>query len=111
MLLNCLTLRQLLSHFLESDSPKITHDVKEIVVYLKKFGIEVKGITFDSMLAGYILNSSRDNYDYCEIGEDFLGESYPTDEEILGKGKSRKAIADLDAEQLTQFCGQYSDIL
>ena len=97
--------------FLESDSPKITHDVKEIVVYLKKFGIEVKGITFDSMLAGYILNSSRDNYDYCEIGEDFLGESYPTDEEILGKGKSRKAIADLDAEQLTQFCGQYSDIL
>ena len=97
--------------FLESDSSKITHDVKEIVVYLKKFGIEVKGITFDSMLAGYILNSSRDNYDYCEIGEDFLGESYPTDEEILGKGKSRKAIADLDAEQLTQFCGQYSDIL
>ena len=63
------------------------------------------------MLAGYILNSSRDNYDYCEIGEDFLGESYPTDEEILGKGKSRKTIADLDSEQLTQFCGQYSDIL
>ena len=30
---------------------------------------------------------------------------------FLGKGKSRKAIADLDAEQLTQFCGQYSDIL
>lgn len=97
--------------FLQSDTPKITHNVKEIVVYLKKIGIEINGITFDSMLAGYILNSGRDNYDYCEIGEDFLGESYPTDEEILGKGKSRKNISDLDGEQLTQFCGQYSDIL
>lgn len=104
-------IKAVIKDFLQSDSPKITHNVKEISAFLKKDDIEVKGVIFDSMLAGYILNSGRDKYDYCEIAQDFLSESYPTDEEILGKGKSRKNISELSPEEMTQFCGQYSDIL
>lgn len=104
-------LTEILKDFLQSDCPKIMHDVKQAVSFLSPKGIEIKGVEFDPMLAGYILNSSRDNYDYCEIAGEFLGESYPTDEEILGKGKSRKSLSELTDEELTLFCGQYADII
>ena len=51
-----------------------------------------------------------DNYEYNELAEDFLNESYPSSEEILGKGKSKKSLDDLSDEEFAQYCGRMCDI-
>ncbi|MDO4302040.1 MAG: DNA polymerase I [Clostridia bacterium] len=96
--------------FFENQNSKIAHNGKSDIVLLKRKGIDLNNIIFDTMIGGYIINSSMDNYEYNELAEDFLGESYPSEEEILGKGKSKKSVADLSDEEFTEFCGRMCDI-
>ncbi len=96
--------------FFEDQNCKIAHNGKKDIVLLRRKGIELKNIAFDTMLGGYILNSAGDKYDYCELAEEFLGESYPSEEEILGKGKSRKSLESLNSSDFTLYCGRLSDI-
>lgn len=101
---------KLFKDFWEGEYPKITHDAKDDIVYLRKKGIQLNNVVFDTMIAGYLLNSSKDNYEYNELAKDFLEESYPSEEELLGKGKSRKSIKELGNDDFLNLCGRMSDI-
>lgn len=90
-------------HFFESDIPKICHNGKRDITYLRKYNIELKNIIFDTMIAGYILDSTKDSYEYNDISADFLGESYKSDEEIFGKGKSKVSIFSLPEDNLIKY--------
>ncbi len=96
--------------FFENQNSKIAHDAKSDIVLLGRKGIELKSIMFDTMIGGYIINSSNDSYDYDELAEDFLSESYPSEEEILGKGKSRKSLDDLSDEEFCSLLGRMCNI-
>ncbi len=96
--------------FFENQNSKIAHNGKRDIVLLKRKGIDLNCIIFDTMIGGYIINSSMDNYEYNELAADFLNESYPSEEEVLGKGKSRKSLEDLNDEEFTEFCGRMCDI-
>ena len=100
----------ILKEFFESDFKKSGHNVKSDIVILDAIGISVKNVVFDTMLAGYILNSDKENYEYNEMAEDFLGESHLSSEEILGKGKSKKSVLELDEEEFLAYCGGWADI-
>lgn len=100
----------LFKDFFENQNSKIAHNGKGDIVLLKRKGIDLNCIIFDTMIGGYIINSSMDNYEYNELAADFLGESYPSEEEVLGKGKSKKSLDDLSDEEFTEFCGRMCDI-
>lgn len=100
----------ILKDFYESDVKKITHNTKADIVFLSAYNIEIKNVIFDTMLGGYILNSDREDYEYNEMAEDFLGESYLSTEEILGKGKSRKSLLDISDKEFVTYCGAWADI-
>lgn len=103
-------LLQVCRDFFESDCPKIAHDGKKDIVFLSKKGITLKGIVFDNIIAAYILNSGRDEYEYNELAEDFLGENYPSLDQILGKGKSRISPTALNDTDKTQLLGSMAEI-
>lgn len=96
--------------FFENQNSKIAHNGKEDIVLLKQNSIDLNYIIFDTMIGGYIINSSMDNYEYNELAEDFLNESYPSCEEVLGKGKSKKSVLDLSDEEFTEYCGRMCDV-
>lgn len=96
--------------FFENQNYKIAHNAKEDIVLLKRKGINLNNIVFDTMIGGYIINSSMDNYEYNELAEDFLNESYPSAEEILGKGKNKKSLDDLSDNEFAEYCGRICDI-
>lgn len=103
-------LLEVFKDFFENQSFKIAHNGKRDIVLLRHKGIELRGIAFDTMLGGYILNSAGNKYDCSELAAEFLNESYPSEEEILGKGKSRKSIDTLDESDFIQYCGRSSDV-
>ena len=51
-------------------------------------GFEAK---FDTAIAAYILNATGNSYEYDDIANTFLNETYPSAEEVLGKGRTKKA--------------------
>ncbi len=53
---------------------KIGHNLKEIKVRLAKHGVKLEGLYFDTMIAAYLLNSSRTGFDLGDLTWDYLRE-------------------------------------
>ncbi|MDD4980348.1 MAG: DNA polymerase I [Candidatus Omnitrophica bacterium] len=53
---------------------KISHDLKKISVSLARQGVILEGLSFDTMLAGYLINPSKPGYNLADLAFDYLGE-------------------------------------
>jgi DNA polymerase-1 len=90
---------------------KYGHDMKNFIVYLKTKGIRLRGLGFDTMIAAYIINPSRDNYTVSQLSEEYLKKSIQSLEEMSGKGKNRVYYADLPLEKISSAAGAYSEAI
>ncbi len=78
--------KQLFKDFFEScDFSKITHNLKEDIVYLDKLGISPENIIFDTEIAAYLLSPSRKSYELSELLEDFCDIALKTSD--MGSGQ------------------------
>ena len=89
---------------------KIGQNCKFDLMVLSRYGLEVKGELFDTMLAHYLLQPElRHGMDY--LAEIYLGYQTITYEELVGgKGKKALAITEVPLEQLTQYAAEDADI-
>lgn len=70
-------------------SKKYVFDAKRSIVALHKRGIHLKGITFDLLIASYVLNPADQGEDLAAIVNKVLGTSVQSDEAFYGKGAKR----------------------
>ncbi len=97
--------------FLESSEYfKIAHDAKSDIKLLRSYDIALSDVCFDTAIAAYLLNSTRDSYEYDDIAGEFLERVYPSEEELLGKGKSKKSWWDLPKEQRVCYAARQSEV-
>lgn len=105
------TLIEIFKPFFESNCNKITLDAKTDIVFLNKYNINLKNVIFDIMLAGYILNPSKNKYEFHNIASDFLNIEYPSKEILLGKATSRKKkfLLEIEKNDYLQFACNHSN--
>ncbi|MRG87671.1 DNA polymerase I [Salinibacillus xinjiangensis] len=65
---------------------KYLFDAKAVTVALKKQGIDIRGITFDLLLASYIVNPAENHHDVPSISHRMNNRNMKYDEEVYGKG-------------------------
>jgi len=97
--------------FLENDKiVKIGQNIKYDIIVLKKYGIEVRGPLFDTMIAHYLLNPElRHNMDY--MAETYL--NYKTihiDELIGSRGKNQRNMRDLPPKDIMNYACEDADV-
>ncbi|HPT75145.1 MAG TPA: DNA polymerase I [Defluviitaleaceae bacterium] len=90
---------------------KITHDAKSTMHILSRFGISLNNLSFDTMLGAYILNPIKDSYGFDDLAHDYLGEIFPSEEELLGKGKNKKLLSDLEENKITDITSEQACIV
>src|SRR5690625_958343 len=69
---------------------KIVFDAKQTLVVLLNHGIHIQGITFDLLLASYILNPSENHHDIPAISHRMGEKHILSDEAVYGKGAKRQ---------------------
>jgi len=78
-----------LKPILEDDSQaKVGQNLKYDASVLARYGIEMRGIKFDTMLASYVYNSVGGKHDMDSLALRFLQHSCISFEQIAGKGRS-----------------------
>ncbi|WMM23588.1 DNA polymerase I [Tissierella sp. MB52-C2] len=82
---------------------KIGYDLKSDIVILKRLGIEVENIVFDSMIGAYLINPSQNSYSINNISKEYLGYYGKDEEALLGKGKSKKSFDMLSKEEICDY--------
>ncbi len=74
----------------DESSKKTVFDAKGTLVSLLNSGIHMKGITFDLLLASYILNPADNHHDIPAIAHRMGNRNVLSDEEVYGKGAKLK---------------------
>ncbi|HHV97236.1 MAG TPA: DNA polymerase I [Clostridiaceae bacterium] len=67
------------------------HNVKSFLIYLICKGIDLQGLAFDTMIAAYILNPSRQTYKVSELAAEYLNEKLIDIEDMMNRGKNKTA--------------------
>ncbi|MDP3014634.1 MAG: DNA polymerase I, partial [Candidatus Subteraquimicrobiales bacterium] len=108
-------LNELKTH-LESDSLlKVIYDGKSKNLLFKNEGIDFKGLSFDVMIAAYLLNPTKASYSFEQIAGDFLGvmvSSEKTPEAACQKAHVLFALKDVLKKALveTQLLDLFSQV-
>ncbi len=101
----------LLKPIMEDETiPKVGQNVKFDWHILKRYGIEVKGIADDTMIASYILDPTGNRHNMDALAELYLGFKTTSFEEIAGKGKSQKTFDEIDIETASFYAAEDADI-
>ncbi len=67
--------------------PKTLQNAKYALLVLRRTGVQLRGIEFDTMLASYVLDPGRRSHGLDLLSLEFLGVKMTTFEELCGKGK------------------------
>ncbi|EAH0768087.1 DNA polymerase I, partial [Listeria monocytogenes] len=75
--------------WIESEQTKVVYDAKKTMVAMNRIGLAISGITFDIMLASYLLNPSDSIDDFTSVAVRHDYTEVETDEAVYGKGAKR----------------------
>jgi DNA polymerase-1 len=100
-----------LKPLLESDQhKKVGQHLKYDMNVLARYGIELQGIEYDTMLESYVLNSTATRHDMDSLADRYLGVKTIKFEEIAGKGKKQLTFNQIEMEQAAPYAAEDADI-
>lgn len=102
---------ELLKPLLEDEKVlKVGQNLKFDRGIVGNYGIELRGIAFDTMLESYILDSVAGRHDMDSLSNRWLSHKTVTFEEIAGKGKKQLTFNQIDLEQAGHYAAEDADV-
>lgn len=100
-----------LKPILEDDNQaKVGQNLKYDASVLARYGIEMKGIKHDTMLASYVYNSVGGKHDMDSLALRFLQHSCISFEQIAGKGKKQLTFNQIELDQASPYAAEDADV-
>lgn len=82
---------------------KVAHNAKYDYIVLARHGLTTSPLTFDTMLAEFIVDPSSRNLGLKNLSEYRLGEEMTHIEELIGKGKKQISMAEVAIESVANY--------
>ena len=82
---------------------KLAHNAKYDFIILARYGLVVSPLTFDTMLAEFIVDPASRNLGLKSLSSIRLGEEMTHIEELIGKGKKQISMADVAIESAANY--------
>lgn len=102
---------QLLRPLLESEQPaKLGHHLKYDAHVLKRYGIDLGGMRFDSMLESYVWNSTATRHDMDAVARKYLGIETIRYEDVAGKGAKQIGFNQVAVDVAANYAAEDADV-
>ncbi len=89
---------------------KIGQNIKYDLLVLSNYAIAVQGISFDTMIASYLLNPGKPSHGLDAIALEYLNYKTITYAEVTGTGKKQISFSAVDVKTATRYSGEDADI-
>ncbi|MBN1436793.1 MAG: DNA polymerase I [Sedimentisphaerales bacterium] len=89
---------------------KVGQNIKYDMIVLERAGVKLAGVVFDTMVASYVLDSSRARHSMDSMAEDYLGYETIKIEALIGKGKNQLTFDMVDLGIATEYAAEDADI-
>ena len=71
------------------------------MVILKRHGINVEGVEFDSMIAAHLLNPDARSYKLDYLSQEFLQYTMKPISDLIGEGKDQKKMNEVSLKEVS----------
>ena len=99
-----------LKPWLESSAPKVGHHLKYDAHIFANHGVTLRGVTHDTMLESYVLNSTATRHDLNSVAALYLGLETLKYEEVVGKGAKQITFDQVDLDTATRYSAEDADL-
>lgn len=89
---------------------KIGQNVKYDLVVLRCHGLEVQGVEFDSMIASFVLDSSRPSHGMNALARELLGFEPIPISDLIGKGASEITFDNVETRRQCEYSAEDADV-
>lgn len=105
------TVLNLLKPVLENQTvKKIGQNIKYDWMVLRRHGVELNGVVFDTMLASYLINPTKRAHNLDQIALDYLDYKTTSYKDIVDKTKKEMTFADVPLEKAVPYACEDADI-
>ncbi|HEY7746172.1 MAG TPA: DNA polymerase I [Desulfuromonadales bacterium] len=94
----------------DAGKAKIAQNAKFDLLVLRRAGVEVKGLAFDTMIASYLANPAATSHGMDALAADLLGYKTITYSEMTGSGKKQIGFAEVEVEKAVVYAAEDADI-
>lgn len=102
-------LRELAPLLSDPQRLKIGQNIKYDYQVLRRYGIEMLGIRFDTMLASYLLNPARSSHGLDSLAIEYLDHRMISYAEVAGKGKDQICFSRVPVERASVYSCEDAD--
>jgi len=85
--------------------PKAGHNIKYDWQVLRRAGVELAGVVYDSMLASFVADPGRRSHGIDTLSLDLLGRPMQSYGDVAGKGKAEIPFAEVPVAAAAAYCG------
>jgi DNA polymerase I len=103
-------MRPLVDLLEDAGARKIGHNLKHDLLAMRRAGVTLRGLEFDTMIASYVLDPGRRDHDLDSLALGMFDMRTTTLDELCGKGKERVSIAECAVERVTEYAGEDVDV-
>ena len=89
---------------------KVGQNIKYDLIVLRNEGVDLQGVSFDTMLASYILNPSGRRHNMDDLARDYLGHTTIKYKEVVGTASKEIGFDEVDVERATEYAAEDADI-
>jgi DNA polymerase I len=89
---------------------KIGQNIKYDLLVLGHYGIQVKGVSFDTMIASYLLNPSKASHSLDALALEYFNHKTLTYADVTGSGKKQIGFDEVDVPTATRYSGEDADL-
>ena len=94
----------------DSNIVKIGQNIKYDINVLRRYGYEFKGPLFDTMIASYLIDSSRRSHSMDSLAADLLGLSPISIKTLIGRGAQQRSFADVPLDEACRYAAEDADV-
>ncbi len=94
----------------DAGKAKILQHAKYDMHVLANHGITLRGVSFDTMLASYVLDATATRHNLGDLAKHYLGRDSISFESIAGKGVKQVTFDQVTIEQAAPYAGEDADL-
>ncbi|MHC4713575.1 MAG: DNA polymerase I [Planctomycetota bacterium] len=94
----------------DGERGKTGQNLKYDIVAMRREGVRVEGVAFDTMVAAYVIDPGRRRYSLSDLAADYLNYRMTPISDLIGKGKKQITLAEVEQDRVARYSGEDAQI-
>jgi DNA polymerase-1 len=89
---------------------KAGHDLKFDAILLARYGVTLRGLDLDTMLASYLIDATRSEHKLEDLALEHTSYKAMSEEDVCGRGAKAVSLADVPVEAVVDYACERADV-